>query len=145
MDILNGNTLCQALELCKSLSDVNIGIIMKNSLSVDKFAEAIFPEICSGRISGWKINKGIHNGYAVLKSNTDSFIHLLSVQNPERLRGRLFNWVLYEEGVNEDALPIIASVERLFLHDEELKDEELKDSEELDDFLNSFKIFTPSG
>lgn len=138
MDILNGNTFCQALELCDSFSDVNIGIIMKNSRSVDEFAEAIFPEICSGRMSGWKINKGIRYGYAVLKSNTDSFIHLLSVYDPERLYNCSFHWVLYEEGVNEDALPIIASVERLLL-----PDEELKDSEELDDFLNSFKIVTP--
>lgn len=138
MDILNGNTFCQALELCDSFSDANIGIIMKNSRSVDEFAEAIFSEICSGRMSGWNINKGIHNGYAVLKSSTDSFIHLLSVHDPERLHSRSFHWVLCEEGVNEDALPIIASVERLLL-----PDEELKDSEELDDFLNSFKIVTP--
>lgn len=82
MDILNGNTFRQALELCDSFSDANIGII--------------------------------------------------------RLHNRSFHWVLYEEGVNEDALPIIASVERLLL-----PYEELKDSEELDDFLNSFKIVTP--
>lgn len=135
MDVLSGNTFCQALELCSSFSDANVGIIMKNSRSVDEFAEAIYSEIQSGRMDGWQINKGIHNGYAVLKSSLDSFIHLLSVHDPERLHGRSFHWVLYEEGINEDALPIITSIERLLL-----PDEELKDSEELDDFLNSFKI-----
>lgn len=137
MDVLRGNTFCQALELCDKFANANVGIIMKNSRSVDEFAEAIFSEICSGRMSGWKINKGIHNGYAVLKSSTDSFIHLLSAHDPERLHGRSFHWVLYEEGISEDALSIIVSIERLML-----PDEGFKDSEELDDFLNSFKIVT---
>lgn len=135
MDVLSGNTFCQALDLCDKFSNANIGIIMKGLRSVDEFADALYSEIQSGRMSGWKINKGIHNGYAVLKSSTDSFIHLLSVHDPERLHGRSFHWVLFEEGINEDALPIIASVERLLL-----PDEEFNDSEELDDFLNSFKI-----
>lgn len=135
MDVLSGNTFCQALDLCDKFSNANIGIIMKGLRSVDEFADALYSEIQSGRMSGWKINKGIHNGYAVLKSSTDSFIHLLSVHDPERLHGRSFHWVLFEEGINEDALPIITSIERLLL-----PDEELKDSEELDDFLNSFKI-----
>lgn len=135
MDVLSGNTFCQALDLCDKFSNANIGIIMKGLRSVDEFADALYSEIQSGRMSGWKINKGIHNGYAVLKSSTDSFIHLLSVHDPERLHGRSFHWVLFEEGINEDALPIIASVERLLL-----PDEKLNDSEELDNFLNSFKI-----
>lgn len=137
MDVLNGSTFGQALDLCDKSPNTNIGIIMKGLRSVDEFADAIYSEIRSGRLLGWQINKGVHNGYAVMKSNTDSLIHLLSAYNPERLRGRSFHWVLYEEGINKDALPIIASIERLML-----PDEELKDSEELDDFLNSFKIVT---
>lgn len=136
MDVLSGNTLLEAMDMCTKHKNANIGVMFANLWSFSDFSDAIYTEIKGGRIGGWKMNK-CHGqrGYAVLESENGSFIHLINVQDPEKLKGRSFHWVLYEDGISEEVLRFAAYAERL--PPLGCKPEE---SKELDDFLSSFRI-----
>lgn len=134
MDVLNSDTLLQAMEMCEEYEGANICIAFKSARSVDAFVSAIYPEINAGLLGSWTMREGVRGGYTVLKSKNDSFIHLIDIHDSRLLKGRAFHWVLYDDEVDKDLLQLAASTERLPpLYT-------IEESEELDDFLNSFKI-----
>jgi len=136
MKVLTSESLLQALDDCARNPDANLGIILGTASNVDEFANEMARQADRGYLKGWKINRGIGAGYAVATSPCGSMMHILAAR-PELLRGRSFQYILYEDSL-EDSLWIVDAkgCERLPTFGER----EMEFSEELGDFLGSFKV-----
>lgn len=147
MNILKGDTLIYAFDLCLKKSGINIGIMFTNMWSTDDFHEAICSEIRSGRLGDFKICNGYQGEHSVISSPCKSYIHLINIQEQRRLKSEAFDWVLYQEGMSESNLQVIAMAERArpIKSKDTTTECTMEENDELDDFLKSFKITPPCG
>ena len=139
MDMLSIDTLLDALIRCDKYTDVEVCIALKNLWNTQELTDSLYNEIRGNRLGNWKINRGITRGKATLKSACGSHIHILNIQSPELFRGKHFHWVLFENGITDDAFEALSYTECL-----NAPWEQMPDSAELDNFLNGFKIIPNS-
>lgn len=139
MDMLNGDTLLEALKRCDEYADIEICIVLKNLWDTQELIDGFYNEIKGNRLGNWMIDRGITRGKATLKSARGSHIHILNIQSPELFRGKRFHLVLFEDGIADDAIEALSYTECLTT-----PWEQMSDSAELDDFLNGFKIIPNS-
>lgn len=135
MDVLNGSTLLDALKRCDEYPYIDVCIALSNMWDTQELIDGLHNEIRAHRLNDWKIDRGMTRGKAVFQSARNSHIYILNAQNPELLRGYRLHWVLFENGIGEDAFEALSCMECLTA-----PWERVSDSAELDDFLCSFKI-----
>lgn len=135
MDMLNGDTLLEAMKRCDEYADIEVCIALKSLCSTQELTDAFYNEIKGNRLGAWMINCGITRGKAALQSIRGSHIHILNIQSSELFRGKRFHWVLFEDGISADALEALSYMECLTA-----PWEQTPESVELDSFLDSFKI-----
>lgn len=135
MDVLNSRSLLDAIEMCDSCSDMKIGILFENQWSLDEFAQTFRDEIQHRNMKGW-VTPGLYlRTYQIIISPNGSTISLINCRDPSKLKSKRFDWVLYENGVNEDLLKAIVEIEFI-----PSSSSTVQIDSELDDFLKGFKI-----
>lgn len=135
MDMLNSSTLLDAFRRCDEYANIEICIVTKSLWNAHELIDGLYDEIRANRLDGWVIGRFMIGGGGMLKSVRNSHIRIISIQDTEQIRSHRFHWILFENGIAEDAFNALSSVECL-----SPPWERISDSTELDDFLRSFRI-----
>ena len=136
---LNFDSLAEVLYLCETNENYNVAIILKSYLSLKDFYEQLLVEYRAGRLPPRVEIKFTPGEKVSLRfRRQDSLIDLLTQGNLEKIRGHNYHHILYESDVD---ISFRCSLhERTYSPSWNSYAKELQKSEELDSFLNSFKV-----
>lgn len=136
---LNFDSLAEVLYLCETNENYNVAIILKSYLSLKDFYEQLLVEYRAGRLPPRveiKFTPGRKVSLRFRKQG--SLIDLLTQGNLEDIRGCNYHHILYESDVD---ISFRCSLhERTYSPSWNSYTKEPQKSEELDSFLNSFKV-----
>lgn len=142
IEVLTSGSLSQVLNDCEAYQRRDAVILLENMWSATDMIQQIKQEIALNRLPGWKYRE-IGHGFMELESPAESRVYIMprSLVKERRylMRGRMrmCDSVLYEEGISEDEVVSCMFELGHLIHTSQNNGFK---SEELDDFLNSFKI-----
>lgn len=149
-DILSEDTFDSAVRMCESIPNTNVAIVFKNQSYLDSFVERLYDgwdELKSMRINGWvmetddlieystriyRLRKDI---YGTLFAES-SYIYCLPALATEKLYIHNFDSVIFDD---ENTMAVVEKALGLFDKGEFIE------SEELENFLESFKVVNLHG
>lgn len=151
MKELNSVTLVEALDFCNASRRANVGIILTCRKTVDELLDTFHEQIKAGHMDGWQVCRSFAGG--AIRAPSGGMIHVLSEDRTIKSSGCSFNMVLYEPGIDHSVMAWLFSKQEVPLFSRNPVDDFLARymsrpfvpqepavSEELDEFLNSFKI-----
>lgn len=143
MKVLTGATLLEALNTCDEHDGAKIAIACASSGTAKILIESLWSEVSDRKMPGWEMGREAFQGcVARLRKKGEkaySQIEIFPVRFEYEVRGKSYHQVLYECHLAESLINELQWCERLFFDNREGNSEDDR-SEELDKFLNSFKI-----
>lgn len=138
MDLLDSNTLLEAMYFCDSHSRARVGIALKNSFVVHTFMDSFCREILGNDNFNdwWTIPCPSNCKDAFLKNvNSGSLIHIFDSEDPLMYEDKHYDRILFTDDISMDILHKLSTVEG-----NKQKEKEFENSMELEEFLSSFKV-----
>ena len=135
-EVLDGDSLVKAFKFCDEPKRNDAYVLLGDMWSATEMIDGLRHEI--GRMRGWKgYVQG--RGYARFVSPTENTLTILCANQPHRTRGMIIrenDMVLYQDNVKSEVLENLHILASCDSPDEN----EAVECDELDAFLNSFKI-----
>lgn len=127
MEILNAETLANAMRHCRDYPGYQVVIAIKDHMRLREFLTSIKEHL------GYGDNEEIHSisRAGIIKFKNGSYIR--PIMPDSRARGLSANEIIFDESV-EDAGAVLARIKKVIYHCVE------EEPETLDDFLGGFKI-----
>lgn len=129
MEMLNAETLANAMRHCRDYPEYQVVIAIKDHMRLREFLMSIKEHL------GYGHNEEIHSisRTGIIKFKNGSYIR--PIMSDSRARGLSANEIIFDESV-EDAEAVLARIKKVIYHCVE------EEPETLDDFLGGFKIIS---